>query len=489
MNPLYILHLSTECYPAAKAGGLGDVVGALPKYQTTAGHRAAVLMPRYNSDWIESQSVEVVFSSKLVVDGKKVAFSIERVLNSELGFELFLADLPGLFDRSGIYIDPKTGKGFADEPERNMGFQIATLEWLLSLETCPDILHCHDHHSALVPFLITEAFRYQELRSIPTILTIHNAGYQGIIGWERAGLIPAFQPERAGLLDWDGSINPLACGIKCAWKVTTVSPGYMRELGRSSSGLEMLFRFEHSKCVGILNGIDSDLWDPSTDTFLDERLDERGLEDFKERNKRAFCLSNGLDLKAPLFVFIGRFAFEKGADLLPEWISNGFWEGVRASFAVLGSGDHRVRDSLLALHDRHRGFLHIEIAYDESLARKLYAAADFLLMPSRIEPCGLNQLYAYRYGTIPIVHSVGGLRDTVRDYSSSGGTGISFETLENWEMLSALRKAEAIYKKNELLRGLRAENRTLDYSWEQSSAAYEAVYLELMGSKTPSHAR
>ena len=488
MNPLRIFHLSTECYPAAKAGGLGDVVGALPKYQNRAGHFAAVLMPKYSTEWIQEQTTEMVFTASLVLDGVVRSFSIVRVVQKELGFELFLVDLPGLFDRNGIYIDPKTGKGFTDEAERNIGFQMAVLEWLKTLDFKPDLLHCHDHHTALIPFLITETFRFQDLRSIPTVLTIHNAGYQGIVGWERAGLIPAFQPERAGLLDWDGQINSLGCGLKCAWKVSTVSPGYMRELGRAAGGLERLFRFEINKCLGILNGIDTELWDPEHDGFLEHHLDERGLDDFKERNKQALCTALGLDPKLPLLAFIGRFAMEKGADLLADWISNGFWEGIHANYIVLGSGDHRVRDSLMALLDRHKGHLHLEMGYDEEFARRLYAAADFLLMPSRSEPCGLNQLYAYRYGAIPIVHSVGGLRDTVSDYGAQGGTGISFESLEGWEMLAALRKAEVMYSKKSLLSALRAKNRTLDYSWERSSLEYEALYVQLIQQDIQSHA-
>lgn len=472
-----ILHLSMECYPVAKAGGLGDVVGALPKYQNRLGHYASVFMPSYANAWVEKAQKEEVFSGSVRVYDEKVSYRIYKVLNHSLGFDLFLMDMPGYFDRSGVYIDQRTGKGYTDEAERNTAYQKAACQWMLSLTDKPDLVHCHDHHSSLVPFFMTECFEYAQLRSIPTILTIHNGMYQGGMSWERIGLIPPFRPERGGLLEWNRHINPLACGIKCAWAVTTVSEGYMQELKESSRGLEQLFRNEWSKCQGIINGIDNETWDPATDEHLEHKLVSDEIR-YKKQNKAALAERMAFPEDRALITFIGRFAEEKGADLLIDIIEKAVNAGLEASFFILGSGDHDIQTRIETLGEKYPSHFKYEFAYNEPLARLLYAGSDFLIMPSRVEPCGLNQLYAFRYGTIPIVHSVGGLKDTVQDYDGRKGTGFRFDTLELNEIHNTLERALILYRDPLALEGLIDENMRLDHSWETATKNYIDLYTE-----------
>ena len=309
-----ILHISAECYPAAKAGGLGDVVGALPKYQEDA----AVIIPKYETKWIQAQSFEEIFRGQVRIHHGSVSFRIQKLLSASLGFDLYVVDIPTKFDRPGVYLDGH-GNGFGDEIERALSFQQAVLQWLQRFEKKPSVLHCHDHHTGLIPFLINHSQEFQSLKNTPTVFTIHNGEYHGAFSWKKLFLLPYFNGNAVEILDWNNTINPLATAIKCAWKVTTVSPNYMEELNRSSNGLEWLLRGERAKSIGILNGIDNQVWDPKKDPLLPKHL-KTSIPKFKQENKKLlqerFDIAEGL----PIFTFIGRLVHEKGADLLPEMI-------------------------------------------------------------------------------------------------------------------------------------------------------------------------
>ena len=227
-----VLHISAECYPIAKVGGLADVVGALPKYQSKLGIDSAVIMPYYDTRFTKTQAVKTVFSSSLKLGKSTIDFKILTPTEKALGFELYFVDIPDLLFKEYVYS--------FDDMRRFLAFQIATLNWVLQLKKKPTIIHCHDHHTGLIPFMLQESFAYKSLNKIPTILTIHNAQYQGWFSHEHLHLIPTFDTGKIGLLDWDGVINPLAAAIKCAWRVTTVSPSYMEELKTSANGLENL---------------------------------------------------------------------------------------------------------------------------------------------------------------------------------------------------------------------------------------------------------
>jgi starch synthase len=292
-------------------------------------------------------------------------------------------------------------------------------------------------------------------------------------------LLPYFDNWKGGLLDWNGVINPLAAGIRCCWKFTTVSPGYLDELRTSSAGLEPLLWEEAPKSLGILNGIDSKVWDPSSDPYL--TIPFKGdVEAFKAENKRILCEKFNVDPERPLVTYIGRLAREKGADLLPTLVERFLGHGGVAAFVVLGTGDPWLHDRFAEMRFFMGGFFDASLEYNEGLAHQLYAGSDFLLMPSRVEPCGLNQLYALRYGTVPIVRSVGGLKDTIIDVGDPGGSGFRFNQFSVEDAEHALFRAAEAYQDQELFHDLRRRIMKLDYSWERSADIYAEMYQQLM---------
>lgn len=255
-----ILNISAECFPIAKVGGLADVVGALPKYQQKSGVTSKVIMPFYDNDFAKERVFITEYKNHLKMG--KLHFDYEILTPEQpLDFPVYLVHIPGLFDRSEVY-------SYDDDVERFLAFQLAVLDWLLELEEKPDIIHSHDHQTGFIPFLMSNAPGYRSLKEIPTVFTIHNAEYQGQFGYDKLRYFPEFDLNKMGIIDWDGAINPLATAIKCAWRVTTVSPGYLEELKSNANGLEKLIDQESEKFTGILNGIDTNVWDPETDQHL-----------------------------------------------------------------------------------------------------------------------------------------------------------------------------------------------------------------------------
>jgi len=311
---------------------------------------------------------------------------------------------------------------------------------------------------------------------VPTVLTIHNGQYQGQFGWDKLHYIPPFDLWKAGQLEWKGAINPLAAAIKCAWRVTTVSPSYLEEIRYNANGLESLLSQERGKSVGILNGIDNDVWDPSTDTMLYKPYGIKILEAGKKANKEALCSVFNLDPEKPLFTFIGRLVGEKGADLLPDIFYNALLQSNgEMNVLVLGSGDPQVEGRLNHLKEAFPGNYNAYIGYNEQLSHQIYAGADFLLMPSRVEPCGLNQMYALRYGTIPIVRRIGGLKDTVIDIGDNG-FGICHDQTSVWDVGHAIDRALELYADAKKVKEIRKFMMQLDHSWDKAAQQYINLY-------------
>ncbi len=469
---MLVYHLSAECYPVAKVGGLGDVVGALPKYLNTAGIRARVVVPAYNNSFFQKTEYQTVHQGKLRLGHFVFSYSILYEPSNQLGFELFQIAIPELFDRPNVY-------SYEDDTERFLAFQIAFLNWLVETNQQPDVLHCHDHHTALIPFMVQHCYNYESLRFTPTIITIHNGQYQGWFGYDKLHYIPAFDLSRIGYLEWNGTINPLASGIKCAWKVTTVSPSYLDEISNKANGLENLLRWERPKSLGILNGIDTELWNPKTDALLEHHY---GLRDFKKgkaANKKWLCEQFHLDPEKPLFTFIGRLVGEKGADLLPHMASIALHEfSSQINILILGSGDPEVEQQLSGLQHFYSGHYSAYIGYNEALAHKIYAGADFLLMPSRVEPCGLNQMYALRYGTIPMVRRTGGLRDTVIDIGD-GGFGLCHDQTTVADVVHSIGRAIQLFADTKKFDAVRKEIQQIDHSWNSVAETYISVYQSI----------
>lgn len=465
-----ILNISAECYPVAKVGGLADVVGALPKYQQSKKVVSQVIMPFYDNKFTQNNKFSTLYESSLTLGNELFEFRILKLKNNTIGLDLFLVDVPELLFKEYVYS--------VDDTNRFLAFQIATLDWVLTWDKKPTVVHCHDHHTGLIPFLMTESYKYQELRKIPTVFTIHNAQYQGWFSHEKVYLIPEFNFRNVGLLDWGGTINPLASAIKCAWRVTTVSPSYMEELKLAANGLESLLSHESAKCVGILNGIDWEVWNPETDPYLIKNFKESTVQAGRSANKKWLCDEFKLDFDRPLFAFIGRLVGEKGADLFPEVFKKALQKN-NISILLLGSGHINVEHELELLKKDFEGTYNAFIGYDERLSHIIYGGADFLLMPSRVEPCGLNQMYALRYGQIPIVRSIGGLKDTVIDIAEDDGFGICHEDVSVTSILSAVSRARALYKNQTAFKKIRKKIMSIDHSWNASANEYINLYKSL----------
>jgi starch synthase len=468
-----IFHLSAECYPVAKVGGLADVVGALPKYQNLAGLQAAVVMPYYNRKFVQENVFDTVFRGSTLLGTRRLYFEILKEQTDKLGFELYLVKIPGLIDREEVYQYP-------DETEQFIAFQIAFLDWISYSQQSPDIIHCHDHHSGLVPFLLQHSKLYTRLANTPTVLTIHNGQYHGTFGWDKLSYLPEIDLTKTGLLDWAGAINPLAAAVKCCWRYTTVSPSYLHELSISSNGLEFLFYLEQAKGLGIINGIDTDVWNSKTDPMITEKFSIKQISKGKEANKEALCSRFGFSADKPLISFIGRLVPDKGADLLATALEESFNEHPGGfNFLVLGAGEKWIEKELLQLNEFYPDQCNVFIGYDEALAHLIYAGSDFLLMPSRVEPCGLNQLYALRYGTLPMVRSTGGLKDTVIDFGEEGGYGIRYNNASVEDICGAVSRALVLYNNANHLQTLRKLMMALDFSWDRSAKEYIDLYKSL----------
>ncbi|WP_055443146.1 glycogen synthase [Lacinutrix himadriensis] len=465
-----ITHISAECYPIAKVGGLADVVGALPKYQNTLGLKSSVIMPLYDNKFTQEHTFSTIYQSEVALGETAYDFSILELENSTLEFDVFFVDIKSLLFKDYVYS--------FDDTDRFLAFQIATLDWLLTLDTKPNIIHCHDHHTGLVPFMLQESYKYESLNKIPVITTIHNAQYQGGFGYDKLGFIPEFDLKNVGLLDWNNQINPLAAAIKCAWRVTTVSPSYMEELKQEANGLQDLLKAESQKCVGILNGIDAAVWNPEKDEYLISNFSEKNVNLGREKNKKWLCETFRLDPTKPLFAFIGRLVYEKGSDLLPEVFQNILKEN-NCSILLLGSGNKEVEAELNTLKEAHQGNYNAFIGYDEKLSHIIYGGADFLLMPSRVEPCGLNQMYSLRYGTIPIVRSTGGLKDTVVDIEKENGFGICHKEVTVAEIEHAIQRGITLYKDQEKFKEIRKNIMKIDHSWDASASEYIKLYKSI----------
>lgn len=468
-----IFHVSAECYPAAKVGGLADVVGSLPKYLNRLGHDTSVVIPHYTLPFFEENTFEKSYEGTLQLGGFEFLFEVLKGKTNTLGFELYTIAISELFDRPKIY-------AYEDDTERFLSFQIAFLNWIVATKQKPDSIHCHDHHTALIPFMVQNCLDYTTLKNTPTIITIHSAQYQGAFSAEKISYIPAFDETKSGLLEWNGRINPLASAVKCAWKITTVSPSYLDEIITYANGLENLLRYEREKSIGILNGIDTEVWNPDSDPMIHYNYNNNSFEQCKNKNKEFLCEQFNLNSSKPLFVFIGRFVPEKGADLLTEACSTALNQNAgEINILIIGSGNPDIERSIQGLKNFYFGHYNYYIGYKEQLSHLAYAGADFLLMPSRVEPCGLNQMYALRYGTIPIVRRIGGLKDTVLDMGD-GGFGICHDQTSIYDINHSIKRAIELFGNPKKMNSLIKVGMEMDHSWNSVAEKYTILYKSLI---------
>lgn len=475
-----VIHVSTECYPAAKAGGMADVVGALPLFQNAYGWKPSVIIPKYRLTWFDNQKFKSIEKGILNMDFVEYEYEVLLAQNLKLDYTFYCIDIPTLFDRDSIYLN-ENGHGFQDEAQRNMGFQRAVLQWMNKSKLKFDLIHCHDHQTGFIPFMIKHCIEYKKLKNTPTYYTIHNGAYNSRYDWDQTTLLPAFDQELKESIDWDFCIDAVAAAMHYSDHVNAVSPTYLEELKESLGPLKVAMGTDPDKFSGVLNGIDEVLWDPKTDIRLKHRLG-KSWETFKAKNKTELLKGLYRTEDVPLFSFIGRFAHQKGGDLLSPAIERILSRFGYCNFFILGSGDKYLEKQIQALRDKYPERVGCYIGYNEDIAHWVYAASDYLMMPSRFEPCGLNQMFAMRYGALPLARKTGGLKDTVIDFEE-GGTGVSFEYDSVDDLIQAISRALYLYRDIKEFKIVRKKGIAQDYSWKKSAEEYTNIYNQLITSK------
>jgi starch synthase len=474
--------VSPEIVPFAKTGGLADMVSSLAQALASQGQRITLIMPAYrtvlnNGFLLEDTGMRV---SVPVAGGYQPAHILSATLGQRIS--VYFVGANRYFDRDHLY---STAEGdYGDNAERFSFFAHAALEVLGRLNI-PDILHAHDWQAALaIALLKTQPERYPGLASVRTVFTVHNLGYQGLFSasqWPVLGLDASlFNPQ---CIEFYGQINFMKAGLVFAELLTTVSPTYAREIltPEYGFGLEGIFKQRAASLAGILNGADYGIWNPAEDVHIAQRYTEQdlsGKRTCKGDLQKIFGLAP--DPGIPLIGAVSRLASQKGFDLVQSIFDSLLQQDVQ--FVLLGSGDKQYQDYFRTAADRYRGKVGVRIAYEETLAHKIVAGADMLLMPSRYEPSGLTQLYSLKYGTIPIVRTTGGLRDSIEDFDPAGakGTGFRFEPYEAPALLAAIDRALAAYADKKQWTRLMINAMSADYSWERSALEYLALYRRLV---------
>jgi starch synthase len=488
---LRIVHVASEFEPVIKVGGLADMVAGLVGEQVRRGHRITVVAPGFRDAVVPPGWVRTAVATCNVPWGMgREPARIERLAPPAGGLEVLLVSHAGerrFFDRPGIYDDPTQGRSYPDNAERFLFFCRAAVEWLKTAGGPYDVIHAHDHQAAWVPCLVrTHEQGADAFRGTAVVFTIHNLGYQGIHDPFVLGLAgfggDLFYP--AGPFEYWGRVNYMKVGIVFADLLNTVSPRYAEEVKRSEEfgcGLEGLLRRREDDLRGILNGVDTDLWNPGTDVHLPAGYDAESL-DRKALVRTALVEEAGFgrEPELPVIGMVTRLAEQKGLDLIEHGAHAGI--ALEARFVVLGSGEPRYEAFLARLAEANPGRVCFRRAFDDRFAHRIVAGSDIYLMPSRYEPCGLNQMYAMRYGTPPVVRAVGGLADTVDEFDplNGGGTGFRFHAYQPTDLAAAVRRSLAIYRQPELWRKLQRNGMARDFSWSPSADLYDAMYGEAM---------
>jgi starch synthase len=474
---MHIAFVASECVPFSKTGGLADVVGALPRALAAAGHEISVYIPYYRHTRISNEK-KVVQSITVPFDDR-YRFCSVLTGTGYPGVRFFFVDYPPFFDREGLY---GTASGdFPDNAERFALFCRAVLE-ASKIIGVPDVFHCHDWQSALVPVLLrTQYAEDPAFRDVGTVFTIHNIGYQGL-----------FPPEILPLLmlPWDlftiakmeyfGNVNFLKGALVYSDMITTVSRKYAQEIQTTEFGfgLEGVLKNRAQNLTGILNGVDYDEWNPQSDKYIAAHYSAEDLSG-KVECKRDLLDSFGMsaaDSSWPLIGIVSRFAAQKGFDLIGQVIDRLALEDVL--LVVLGSGDKLYEEMFLRLARRVPEKVAVRVAYDNALAHKIEAGSDMFLMPSRYEPSGLSQLYSLKYGTVPIVRATGGLDDTIDpwDQRNKKGTGFKFQEYSGDALLRTIHNALQVYRDQESWQKLTRNGMSKDFSWRVSAREYVRVY-------------
>lgn len=484
-NNLKICLATAEFAPLAKTGGLADVCAALSAFLYEQGHDIRVLMPFYSTlkcNGLQIEPVSRLQNLSIKIGPWDIEYSIDRTTLPGSGMPIYLLRCPALYDRKGLYTSAH------DEHLRFILLSRAAIEMCQHTQFAPDIFHCHDWHVALIPLYLKTVYSWDRLfANTRSVLTIHNIGYQGVFGTDI--LADLSLGDSAGALHQDdfsqGRINFLKTGLLYADLLTTVSPSYAVEIqgAEYGMGLDDILRTRKDALIGILNGVDSKEWNPETDELIPQKFSRQDLSG-KKTCKQELLKEMGLNARdtQPLIGIVSRFVSQKGFDLvedvLPELL-------MRRDFSVvvLGSGEPHIEHFFEALQRHARGRVGFYRGYSEKLAHWIEAGSDMFLMPSRYEPCGLNQMYSLKYGTVPIVRETGGLADSVQavDPVNGTGTGIRFQHYNSTGLRWAIDTALDFYDNKPLWAEIMRNGMAMDFSWQQQGEQYVKTFLKLLG--------
>ncbi|OGQ51991.1 MAG: starch synthase [Deltaproteobacteria bacterium RIFCSPLOWO2_02_FULL_53_8] len=478
---LNVIIISSEAAPFSKTGGLGDVVGNLPVALRKLGCQVMLFLPYYRSTAEAYPDVEATGLTVVVhTAGRDVATQVLRA--SHEGVPVYFIKCDEYYDRRYLYGTPEGD--YFDNLERYAFFCRAALEALKARGFEPDVIHCNDWQTGLIPAYLRDVYLHDPyFMKTATVFTVHNLAYQGVFGselYDRTGLSRAlFQMD--GIEFW-GNMNLLKAGLVYSDVITTVSETYGAEIqtAKFGCGLEGLLKNRRSDLFGIVNGVNYDEWDPAIDKLIPANYSPDDLGP-KAVCKKALLKEFGLSLKPdwPLAGMISRLVEQKGFDLLAKAAAE--IVNLNMSLVILGSGDKKYQEQALALAKKHPKKIAVRIAFDNRLAHLVESGCDLFLMPSKYEPCGLNQIYSLKYGAIPVVMATGGLEDTVIQYEGGAGTGFKFKKYTAKAFVDKIKEALAVYKDKQAWAGLQRNAMREDYSWERSARKYMDVYKAAHG--------
>ncbi|MCD6162327.1 MAG: glycogen synthase GlgA [candidate division Zixibacteria bacterium] len=489
MSSLQIAYISPEVVPFVKTGGLADVAGALPDALAKMGNTVKVFLPLYSSISKKKYGIKPLKSDiPITAVSSQETFDLYHSSEKTAGCEYYFIKMDKYFDRDDLYLSPETGKDYKDNDERFIAFSKAVLESIIALEWKPEIIHCNDWQSGLIPAIIKYIdYGAGYFKQTRTVFTIHNIAYQGLfpaktflkLDIEKTLFFPTSGFE------YYGKISFLKVGLNFADVLTTVSKRYAKEIQSSEEygcGMEGILRDRTNDLYGVLNGIDYDIWDPAADELIKANYQPDKLAN-KKKNKNALRKINKLPMvrrDVPLIGMISRFADQKGFDLLAEAADDIFELDIQ--MVILGSGDEKYEKIFAKLAKKYPKKLAVNVKFDNKLAHLIEAGSDMFLMPSRYEPCGLNQLYSLKYGTVPIVRETGGLADTITNCNpvKNTGNGFVFKDYDSSELLNVIKFAVEVYKSKKAWTDIMKRGMMQDFSWDSSAKKYMQIYKKAL---------
>ncbi|MBS1272071.1 MAG: Glycogen synthase [Candidatus Marinimicrobia bacterium] len=483
-----VLFATAEVTPFSKIGGLADVAGALPKALEHHGVDIRVITPGYKSIAFKDYSLKDVATFSVPVGARTYEANIlsTRLPESE-NVEVFFVRNEEFFDREGIYVDENTGEGYSDEAERFIFFMRAIIQWLQGDSWKPDLLHCNDHHTALLPAYIKEmADEFPVLRGMKSVYTIHNMGYQGTHDkqvLQKTGFPKSVYTDNETFED-NGDVNFMKVALKYADKINTVSPTYAREIMSSEEfgfGLQGVVKERADDVSGILNGVDYSEWSPEHDDLIPYNYSAKVISG-KAKNRDELLRKNRMmaEKTTPIIGMVSRLVDQKGFDLIDEALDEIL--ALELQLIILGTGEKKYHYLFAEAIEDYPEKVAVNFAYNNPMAHLIEAGSDLFLMPSKYEPCGLNQMYSLRYGTIPIVHATGGLADTIDDFNSETkvGNGFSFSEYTSEALVETIKRALRTYKNKALWKFLRDNAMRCDFSWDVSAGKYVELYQSVI---------